>query len=114
MEGDVIVLWRREGIPAYHLTSVVDDDEFGISHVIRGEDLRASTMIQRELSRRIPGSTFFDTWVAHHRLLLDHTGTKLSKSSGRHSVPLRMDAETKAEVERLATELWERDIAPQI
>lgn len=31
------VLLKSDGYPTYHLASVVDDYEMGISHVIRGE-----------------------------------------------------------------------------
>src|SRR3954462_5461718 len=31
-----VMLWRDEGPPTFHLASVVDDIDFGITHVIRG------------------------------------------------------------------------------
>ena len=35
------MLWRDDGSPTFHLASVVDDIDFGITHVIRGSDHRA-------------------------------------------------------------------------
>jgi len=37
-----VMLWRDDGSPTFHLASVVDDVDFGITHVIRGSDHRAN------------------------------------------------------------------------
>src|SRR5947199_316305 len=42
----VPVLVRADGRPLYTLSSVVDDAEFGITHVIRGADHIANTAVQ--------------------------------------------------------------------
>src|SRR3954451_19089038 len=34
--GGGVMLWRDDGTPTFHLASVVDDMDFGITHVIRG------------------------------------------------------------------------------
>ena len=62
---------------AYHLAVTLDDARDGISHVVRGEDIFASTDIHRLLQALLdlPTPTYF-----HHRLLLDDSGAKLSKS----------------------------------
>lgn len=114
LDDGVAVLWRRDGIPAYHLTSVVDDDRLGVTHVVRGEDLRASTRIQRALSRDLPGSNFCDTWVVHHALVRDSAGNKLSKSSGAASVAMDLNEVNKTRAKCLAVEFWEREIAPLV
>ncbi|SIN63374.1 glutamyl-Q tRNA(Asp) synthetase [Parasphingorhabdus marina DSM 22363] len=74
--GDVI-LRPRELLVSYHLAVVLDDAADGISHVVRGEDLRASTHVHRILQGLLD-LPVPDYW--HHRLLLDETGNKLSKS----------------------------------
>src|SRR5439155_6261728 len=37
---DGITLLREDGTPTYHLASVVDDVDFGITHIVRGNDHR--------------------------------------------------------------------------
>jgi glutamyl-Q tRNA(Asp) synthetase len=75
--GDV-VLARKETPTSYHLAAVVDDALQGISHVVRGHDLFAATTVHRLLQALLgfPAPTYH-----HHRLILDATGNKLSKST---------------------------------
>lgn len=80
-----VVLWRRDDVPAYHLVNVVDDERMGITHVIRGEDLRASSHIHVELAARLGCSS--PTFL-HHALILDAEGGKLSKSTLRTGEPM--------------------------
>lgn len=81
--GD-IVLARKDLPAAYHLAVVVDDAHQGVTLVTRGEDLFAATHVQRLLHAllglREPG-------YAHHRLILDASGKKLSKRD--RSITLR-------------------------
>lgn len=74
--GDVIVA-RRDIPTSYHLSVVIDDALQGISHVVRGQDLRAATGIHRVLQRllQLPAPLY-----CHHRLILGPDGRKLSKS----------------------------------
>jgi glutamyl/glutaminyl-tRNA synthetase len=46
---DGITLLRDDGSPTYHLASVVDDLDFGITHVIRGNDHRPNEPLHRRL-----------------------------------------------------------------
>src|SRR3546814_11850973 len=50
------VLLREDGRPLYTLTSVVDDIELGITHVIRGEDHVANTAVQVQLFEALAGT----------------------------------------------------------
>ena len=77
--GDV-VLWRRDGVPAYHLASVIDDEELGVTTIVRGEDLREATLVQAELARLLDLHGFLAAEVRFHALLTDASGAKLSKS----------------------------------
>jgi glutamyl-Q tRNA(Asp) synthetase len=76
--GDV-VLQRKDVPTSYHLSVVVDDARQGITHVVRGQDLYASTDIHRLLQvlLDLPEPIYF-----HHRLIADASGQKLSKSAG--------------------------------
>ena len=99
------ILWRRDGVPAYHLTSVVDDDYLGVDLVVRGDDLRESTIIQRALSKLLVGSTFHQAQVMHHGLITDSSGAKLSKSAGVLAAPLPRTSEMRTRIQQMAAEL---------
>ena len=101
--GDVVV-WRRDGIPAYHLASVVDDDAFAITHIVRGQDLAEATVVQRALAIELGLAGIATAVVVHHPLAVDATGRKLSKSQLRAGPMPRTDA-TLARVVALAREL---------
>lgn len=103
--SDDIVIWRREGIPAYHLASIVDDSAMGITHVVRGEDLQESTRLQRRLAEHLPGNAFGTIHVIHHGLITGDSGEKLSKSAGVQGTPLTRTAQTRELIEQTALSL---------
>ncbi len=76
------VVRRRDGLPAYQIASLTDDHTFGVTHLVRGNDLLASTDRQRQLARSLGWTDFLDAQVFHHPVLLDKWGNKLSKSVG--------------------------------
>lgn len=88
------VVRRRDGLPAYQIASLADDLFFGITHLVRGADLSASSAAQRWLAETLlPFSTpdfdyraFLKASIRHHPLLLDEAGRKLSKSAGSASL----------------------------
>lgn len=95
--GDV-VLARRDVHTSYHLAVVVDDAAQGITHVIRGQDLFHATALHVLLQRLLglPSPAYH-----HHRLILDETGAKLSKSRDAMSLAaLRAAGVTPQEVRR--------------
>lgn len=75
---DGITLVREDGSPTYHLASVVDDADYGITHVIRGSDHRPNESLHRRLHEAL--DTPPPEYV-HHGLLLGPDGKKLSKRS---------------------------------
>lgn len=85
--GDFILL-RSTGWPSYNLAVVVDDADMGVNLVVRGEDHLTNTARQILLYRALghPQPAF-----AHHGLLVDLEGKKLSKRTGALSVPQCMD-----------------------
>ncbi len=80
------VVRRRDNIPAYQLVSVADDVYFGITHVVRGEDLAPSTRAQQYLAQCAGLEAFARIRFLHHPLLLDGQGQKLSKSAGAQAL----------------------------
>jgi hypothetical protein len=69
-------LVRADGRPTYQLASVVDDLDFGITHVIRGKDLLPSTRLQEAIARALGAEP---PEYVHHGLLVGDDGRKLSK-----------------------------------
>ncbi len=80
LEQEDFILWRKEAIPAYHLTSVVDDLRLGVNVIIRGEDLLDSSLAQNEIYRLLKDSNSSPWKIYHHQLILSDKGEKLSKS----------------------------------
>lgn len=80
------VIKTRDGIPAYQLASLCDDVQFGVTHVIRGADLLASTAAQLYLAEILELQQFKNIQFYHHPLLTDLEGNKLSKSAGSLSL----------------------------
>jgi len=71
-----VMLWRDDGTPTFHLASVVDDADFGITHVIRGSDHRPNEALHAALHRALG---FEPPTVIHHGLVVGEDGKKLSK-----------------------------------
>lgn len=76
------VVRRRDGVPAYQVASVADDLHFGITHIIRGEDLEPSTRAQIWLAGLLGEAAFGNIHFLHHPLIRNERGEKLSKSAG--------------------------------
>ena len=96
--GDVI-LARKDTPTSYHLSVVVDDALQGITHVVRGQDLFASTSVHRLLQAVIglPAPIYH-----HHRLVFDRDGHKLAKSTGATALrTLRGRGATPADIRRM-------------
>jgi glutamyl-tRNA synthetase len=69
-------LLREDGTATYHLASVVDDIDFGITHVYRGNDHRPNERLHRQLHEAL--ATRPPEYV-HHGLILGEDGKKLAK-----------------------------------
>lgn len=76
--GDV-VLARKDAPVSYHLAVTIDDAEQGMTDIVRGSDLYASTHVHRLLQ------SLLDLPVPHyhhHALLVGADGQRLAKRSG--------------------------------
>ena len=80
---DGTTLLRSDGTATYQLASVVDDLDFGITHVIRGSDHRPNLPVQQGIARALGGEL---PEVIHHGLVLGPDGKKLSKRHGHSSI----------------------------
>jgi glutamyl-Q tRNA(Asp) synthetase len=95
--GDVI-LARRDVATSYHLSVVVDDAAQGVTKVVRGLDLFAATSVHRALQELLGLAA---PRYHHHRLIVDESGHKLSKSRGSPALrDLRSEGMTADEVRR--------------
>ncbi len=78
-----VMLLRDDGTATYHLASVVDDADFGITHVIRGNDHRPNEGFQRDLAVALGAEP---PEYIHYGLVLGPDGKKLSKRAQGASV----------------------------
>jgi glutamyl-Q tRNA(Asp) synthetase len=126
--GD-FVLRRADGVFSYQLAVVTDDAEQGITHVVRGADLLASTprqiLLQRLLDLPTPA-------YLHLPVVLDARGDKLSKQTlaervdARAPLPALLDAlaflgmpvdrsvGSVAEFWAMARSVWSADRLPPV
>ncbi|MBA2771634.1 MAG: tRNA glutamyl-Q(34) synthetase GluQRS, partial [Sphingomonas sp.] len=70
------ILARKDAPASYHLACVVDDAASGVTLVVRGSDLRASTPVQRLLQSLLglPQPAYL-----HHALVVHDDGRRLAK-----------------------------------
>ena len=94
---DGLTLLREDGTPTYHLASVVDDIDFGITHVVRGNDHRPNEELHRRLFEAL-GAT--PPEFVHHGLILGPDGRKLAKRAPGGSVASLRDEGIPAEAVR--------------
>jgi len=82
-ELEDFVLLKSDGSPTYHLSVVADDNDMGVTHIIRGDDHLSNTfkqiLLYRALDFKVP--KFF-----HLPLIMGKDKKKLSKRHGETSV----------------------------
>lgn len=88
VQVDDFVILRSNGTPTYHLASTVDDVDFGITHVIRGEDLLSSTPKHILLTEAMGAER---ATYSHLSLLMGPDGKKLSKRHGHTALKAYRD-----------------------
>lgn len=82
VHGD-IVLARKDAPASYHLASTLDDAAMGVTHVIRGADLIASTDVHRLLQALLGLGTPI---YRHHALVCGPDGKRLAKRNSAASL----------------------------
>src|SRR3989442_9082977 len=91
---DGITLVREDGTPTYHLASVVDDVDFGITHIVRGNDHRPNEGLHRRLFEALGAKA---PEFVHHGLILGADGKKLAKRAEGATVASLREAGIPAE-----------------
>jgi len=86
----------REGQWTYQFAVCVDDIDEGITHIVRGEDIRSSTARQIAL-REALGAKEPPVYL-HHALISDGTGKKLSKRELAYSLRQERESGTTPEI----------------
>ncbi len=112
---------NRDGFWTYQFAVCIDDLVQGITHIVRGEDIRNSTARQIALSGiisevctgdaslQIP--TYKRPLYLHHPLIVDPNGKKLSKREHAHSLRQEKEAGISAE-QLLGRVLYKAKITP--
>tara|TARA_B100001939_G_scaffold345686_1_gene362830 strand:- start:25181 stop:26518 length:1338 start_codon:yes stop_codon:yes gene_type:complete len=77
------ILIREDGSYLYTLPSVVDDIDFGITHIMRGEDHATNSAVQAQIFEALGGKV---PAYAHFSLLTGKGGEGLSKRLGSASI----------------------------
>lgn len=77
------ILIRGDGSYLYTLPSVVDDIDYGITHIVRGEDHVTNSAVQVQLFEAIGGQA---PQMAHFALMTGKGGEGLSKRHGAMSI----------------------------
>lgn len=80
---DDFAIRRKNGRPSYQLACTVDDYDYGITAIGRGEDLLASTAAQVLLANLLGYPALVErAEMIHHSLIVNEAGEKISKSAG--------------------------------
>jgi len=88
-ELDDLIIFRSDGVPTYNFATVLDDTDFGITHVVRGDDHLPNTPRQMQIFFAL-GLT--PPEYAHLPMVMGPDGQKLSKRHGATSVFAYRDA----------------------
>ncbi|MBE2290535.1 MAG: tRNA glutamyl-Q synthetase [Chitinophagaceae bacterium] len=112
LPGDMkdFIVRKRDGMPAYQLTSVGDDVHFGVDLIVRGADLWHSTLAQVFLAQVAGYHSFAEATFHHHLLIEDGVGGKMSKSAGATSIQyMRAQGWSAADIWRELARLLGKD-----
>lgn len=80
------VLIREDGAFLYTMTSVIDDFDYKITHILRGEDHVTNTAVQIQIFEALNKNQAFPIVFGHTTLLVSEDGSPLSKRLGSLSL----------------------------
>ena len=92
--GDYVI-FRNDGLPAYHLAVVMEDAEQGVTDVVRGVDLLSTTGLHIHLQQTLKLPT---PQYCHLPVIVNAAGQKLSKRTGARPVEPADAAAIAAEI----------------
>lgn len=82
-ELDDLIIFRSDGVPTYNFATVLDDADFKITHVVRGDDHLPNTPRQMQIFYALG---LEPPVYAHLPMVMGPDGQKLSKRHGATSV----------------------------
>jgi glutamyl-tRNA synthetase len=88
-ELDDLIIFRSDGVPTYNFASVVDDHDFGVTHVVRGDDHLPNTPRQMQIFHALGWAP---PAFAHLPMVMGPDNKPLSKRHGATSVFAYRDA----------------------
>ena len=87
--GD-FVIWRRDNIISYHLATIIDDNELGVTNIVRGNDLINSTFCQLYLQNLL---NYKNPTYSHIPVVVDKNKQKLSKQFGAKEISNKLNTQ---------------------
>ncbi|SFN47143.1 tRNA glutamyl-Q(34) synthetase GluQRS [Xenorhabdus japonica] len=85
MAEEDFIIYRKDGLFAYNLVVVIDDNYQGVTEIVRGADLIEPTVRQLSLYQHL---NFTTPDYMHLPLVLNKEGNKLSKQNHAQPIPL--------------------------
>ena len=82
-ELDDLIIFRSDGVPTYNFATVLDDADFKMTHIVRGDDHLPNTPRQMQIFYALG---FEPPAYAHLPMVMGPDGQKLSKRHGATSV----------------------------
>lgn len=105
-DGAFFMVRKKDRVPAYQLTSVVDDIHFGVDFIIRGKDLLSSSLAQKIVAEALGENTYNSIIFHHHALIKGPKNQKLSKSEGSTSIQfLRKEGKKASDIYTILGEM---------
>jgi glutamyl/glutaminyl-tRNA synthetase len=87
------VIWRKDDLPSYHWMSLCEDVDHEINFIVRGEDLKESSLVQKDIAQNFSRfHSFVNCQIYHHSLVKTNNNEKLSKSQKASPIYLARQA----------------------